>query len=99
MKRGEVISHAVRDRRFVVVSCNALNNVGTVIAAEIADSVPAGTQGMLAVLLTDADPVPGAVLAWRVNYVSAQRLGESLGELSPDTLERVDMAVRAALEL
>jgi|GEM_PF-7124661 len=99
VKRGEVISHAVRERQFVVISCNALNNVGAVVVAEIAGVIPAGARGMLAVPLADTDPVPGAVLAWRVNYLSAERLGESLGELSPDTLERVDAAVRAALEL
>ncbi|MGH3545951.1 MAG: type II toxin-antitoxin system PemK/MazF family toxin [Mycobacteriales bacterium] len=99
MRRGEVVSHPVRDRRFVIVSCNALNNVGTVVVAEVSDTVPEGTRGMLAVPLTESDPVSGAVLAWRINYLAVQRLGDSLGQLSSQTLERVDVAIRAALEL
>lgn len=99
MRRGTVIGHALRDRRFVVVSCQAISDTGTVVVAEISDMVPSGARGMLAVPLIDADPVPGAVLSWRINYMSADRLGEELGELTAETIERLDMALRATLDL
>jgi mRNA-degrading endonuclease toxin of MazEF toxin-antitoxin module len=94
-----VVGHALRDRRFVVVSCQAITDTGTVVVAEIADAVPSGARGMLAVPLTDADPVSGAVLSWRINYMAADRLGGQLGELSAETVERLDMALRATLDL
>lgn len=99
MRRGTVVGHPVRDRRFVVVSCEALTDAGTVIVSEVADAVPSGARGMLAVPLTDADPVQGAVLVWRINYMAADRLGEVLGDLTGATVERLDMALRAALDL
>lgn len=99
MKRGTVVGHALRDRRFVVVSCQAITDTGTVVVLEIADDVPAGARGLLAVPLTEDDPVPGAVLVWRVNYMSTDRLGSALGQLTDATVERLDMALRAALDL
>ena len=71
MRRGTVVGHALRDRRFVVVSCQPITDTGTVIVAEIADDVPLGARGMLAVPLTSDDPVPGAVLASRMHYLAA----------------------------
>jgi mRNA-degrading endonuclease toxin of MazEF toxin-antitoxin module len=99
VRRGTVVGHALRDRRFVVVSCQAITDTGTAVVVEIADTVPAGARGMLAVPLTEEDPVPGAVLVWRINYVSADRLGAELGQLSESTVERLDMALRAGLVL
>lgn len=99
MNRGDVCTHAQFPRRFVIISCEALNTVGTVVVAEIADEAPEGTRGMLAVPLTSDDFMSGAVLAWRLNYMASSRFGETLGRLSSETMERVDMALRAALEL
>ncbi|HEY3506983.1 MAG TPA: hypothetical protein VGN37_29855 [Actinocatenispora sp.] len=45
------------------------------------------------------DPVPGAVLAWRINCLSAERLGAALGDLTGETVERMDIALRAVLDL
>jgi mRNA-degrading endonuclease toxin of MazEF toxin-antitoxin module len=99
VRRGTVVGHALRDRRFVVVSCQALTETGTAVVAEIADAAPRGSRGLLAIPLTEADPVPGAVLVWRINYLSAERLGAELGQLTNATLERLDIALRAALDL
>jgi mRNA-degrading endonuclease toxin of MazEF toxin-antitoxin module len=99
VRRGEVYAHAAFPRQFVVVSTDRLTETGTAIVAEIHPEVPAGTRGMLAVTLGDNDPIPGAVLAWRVNWLIADRLGEHLGRLSETTMEVVDMALRTALDL
>lgn len=99
MNRGDVFGHAQFPRRFVIITCEALNAVGTVVVAEVADEMPEGTRGMLAVPLVEADSMAGAVLTWRLNYMPGSRLGEHVGRLSAETMERVDMALRAALDL
>jgi mRNA-degrading endonuclease toxin of MazEF toxin-antitoxin module len=99
VKRGEVYRHTTLPRLFVVVSCDELTELGTAIVAEIAPEVPAGMRGMLAVTLRDDDPVAGAVLAWRVNYMTAARLGEYVGMLTDPTMEVVGMSVRTAMDL
>jgi mRNA-degrading endonuclease toxin of MazEF toxin-antitoxin module len=99
VKRGAVYRHATFPRLFLVISCDELTELGTAIVAEIAPEVPVGMRGMLAVALRDDDPVHGAVLAWRVNYVTAARLGEYVGQLTEQTMEVVGMAVRTAMDL
>jgi mRNA-degrading endonuclease toxin of MazEF toxin-antitoxin module len=99
MRRGDVYAHATFPRQFVVVSTDRLTEVGTAIVAEIHPEVPAGMRGMLAVALSSEDPVPGAVLTWRVNYVTADRLGKHLGRLSEATMEVISMALRTAMDL
>lgn len=99
MRRGDVHAHAQFDRNFVVVSTDILTEAGTVIVAEIAPEAPAGTRGMLAIALEDTEPVTGAVLAWRVNYMKAERLGKHLGTLSPHAMDMVGMALRTAMDL
>lgn len=99
MKRGDVYAHAKLPRQFVIVSTNRLTETGTAVIAEIKPEIPIELRGMLAVGLRDADPVDGAVLGWRVNYIAAHRLGRYLGRLSDETMEVVDMALRTAMEL
>jgi mRNA-degrading endonuclease toxin of MazEF toxin-antitoxin module len=99
MRRGVVFAHPKIDRRFVVVSTDRLTETGTVIIAEIKGEIPAELRGMLAVGLRADDPVAGAVLGWRVNYVAAHRLGQRLGRLSDETMEVVAMALRTAMDL
>jgi mRNA-degrading endonuclease toxin of MazEF toxin-antitoxin module len=99
VRRGDIYTHATFPRQFVVVSTDRLTHAGTAIVAEIHPDVPTGTRGMLAVPLTEQDPLRGAVLAWRVNYLAADRLGEHLGRLSAETIEVMDMALRTAMDL
>nr|MDT0660876.1 type II toxin-antitoxin system PemK/MazF family toxin [Micromonospora sp. DSM 115978] len=99
MRRGEVYSHAQFDRQFVIVSTDRLTESGTAIVVEISPEVPAGTRGMLAVALPATESVGGAVLAWRVNYVKADRLGKHLGAMSPESMDMIDMALRTAMDL
>lgn len=99
MRRGDVYSHAQFDRQFVIVSTNLLTDTGTAIIVEIAPEAPAGTRGMLCVSLGEDEPIGGAVLAWRVNYVKADRLGKHLGTLSTETMDVVAMALRTAMDL
>ncbi|GAB7053158.1 type II toxin-antitoxin system PemK/MazF family toxin [Catenuloplanes indicus] len=98
IRRGDVYRHRL-GRHFVVVSTARLNEVGAVIVAEIHDEVPSGMQGMLAVALGPDEPLAGAVLTWRVNWLAGDRLGEFVGRLSAEVMEHVDMALRTAMDL
>ena len=63
MRRGAVYNHPrFPERRFAVVSAPEVANLGTVILADIDSVAPEGTSGLLAVTLTDHDPVSGAVM-------------------------------------
>lgn len=103
MRRGEVYLHATFPRRFVVVSATPLSELGTVITAEIVQDAAPGMFAMFTVTLTEADVDAGCgagvVLGWRVNYTRADRLGAYVGRLSNTTMEQVDVALRAAMEL
>lgn len=86
-------------RAFMVISVDALNRAGTVVVVEIDDSDYSGVRRMLAVPLGDTDPLAGRhVLAWRLNWLRADRLGEYIGQAHPDTVERVVAAAKAAIE-
>ncbi|MFI5840856.1 type II toxin-antitoxin system PemK/MazF family toxin [Catenuloplanes sp. NPDC051500] len=98
IRRGDIYRHRL-GRHFVVVSTARLNEVGTVIVAEIHDLVPSGMQGMLAIALGPAEPLTGAVLAWRVNWLAGDRLGDPVGSLSSEAMEHLDMALRTAMDL
>jgi mRNA-degrading endonuclease toxin of MazEF toxin-antitoxin module len=101
VNRGDVWEHPLRGRQFVVISTQRLNENGTVIVAEIAGDVPSGTRGMLAVQLGADDPVPGAVIAYRVNWQMADRMAEwkLVGRLSDATMDVVAMALRTSMDL
>lgn len=100
--RGGVYTyHGIRRSEFVVLSINALNAAGTVVVAEITPEAPEDLRGLLAVQLTDADPLPGQwVLCWRINYASAGRfdLAGCHGKVSAGTMAKVVSAVRSAIE-
>lgn len=100
MRRGAVYNHPrFPERRFAVVSAPEVANLGTVILADIDPVAPEGTSGLLAVTLTDDDPVSGAVMVHHLSYFSVGRLGDCFGHLSPETMDGVDYALRSALAL
>jgi hypothetical protein len=100
--RGGICTYTgIRRSEFVVISVPTLNAAGTVIVVELADDAPTDARGLLAVQLTDADPLPGRwALAWRINYARADRFDVvgSHGILSENTLALIMRAVRAAIE-
>lgn len=101
VNRAEIWEHPLRGRQFVVVSTQRLTDSGTVILAEIASEVPEGTRGMLAVHLGEGDPVSGAVIGYRVNWQTAERMAEwkYVGRVSDATMEVIAMALRTAMDL
>ncbi|WP_144118655.1 hypothetical protein [Catellatospora sichuanensis] len=71
------------------------------IVAEISPTVPSGTRGMLAVQLGETDPTAGAVIAYRLNWQTADRMADwkFIGRVSEATLDVVAMAIRTAMDL
>lgn len=101
--RGGIYPHrGIRRGHFLVISQDALNRAGTTVVVEVAHEAPTSElRALLAVQLTDADPLPESwVLCWRINYVLADRLDVDAGtsQVSTLTMERVVNAVRAAVE-
>lgn len=98
MRRGELWDYAPqgspRLRTVVLVSSDGINESPRpwLIAAEIVADDP---QDILAV------PVPGSgwVHAGNLSRVYRGWLNERLGQIGPDTEERLDSALRAALDL
>jgi mRNA-degrading endonuclease toxin of MazEF toxin-antitoxin module len=100
VRRGAVYHHPrFPERRYVVVAAPEVATLGTVILADIDAVAPAGAGGLLAVTLTDDDPVSGAVMVHHLSYFSVSRLGDCFGHLSPETMDAVDYALRSALAL
>ena len=93
---------AIRRSEFLVVSIDSLNTAGTVIVLEVSpEEPPEDLRGLLAVQLTDADPLPGHwVLCWRINYAAAARfdVAGTHGTVTEQTMTKVLAAVRSAIE-
>ena len=92
----------LRRTDFLVVSIDSLNNAGTVIVVEVADQAPPeDVRGLIAVQLTDDDPLPGRwVLCWRINYATAARfdVAGTHGTVTGQTMTKVLAAMRSAIE-
>lgn len=98
-RRGEIHAASVPGRAFLVISIEHLNTAGTCIVVEVGHDEFGGVRTMLAVPLADHDPLSGQfVLCWRLNWMRAERLGELIGEVRADTLDRVLSTVKAAIE-
>jgi mRNA-degrading endonuclease toxin of MazEF toxin-antitoxin module len=85
------------ERRFAVVSTPEVATLGTVMLADIDPVAPEGTSVLLALPLTDDDPVTGGD-GPPPQPLRRDRLGDCLGHLSPETTDRVDYALRSALD-
>lgn len=85
----------------LVVSVDSLNRAGTVIVVDVAEEAPADVRGLLAVQLTNDDPLPGRwVLCWHINYAAASRFDVrgGYGIVTDETLDAVLAGIRAAME-
>jgi hypothetical protein len=98
--RGDMVAYktAMGVRHLVVLSIDSLTAAGTAIVVEADDRDPiSGLQSLLTVPL-----MPGwHAKAWRMNYMSAERLttgGEVIATISAEQLARIVAAVNAAIE-
>lgn len=101
--RGGIYPYqGIRRGHFLVLSLNALNRAGTTVVVEVTSDEPASDlRSLLAVRLSDDDPMPGSwALCWHLNYLRADRLEveASAGQVTAATLDRVVGAVHAVIE-
>jgi hypothetical protein len=96
VRRGGV--HRVQPvaREFLVISIDTLNDSGTAIVVEVGDARAwSDYRNLLVVPFGGSDR---CALAWRVNYMRADRLGRPIDTVDADTLARVVAALTAAVE-
>lgn len=100
--RGGVYTYqSIRRVQVLVISVDMLNQMGTVVVAEITEeSPPEDPRVLVTVPLGPDDPAAGTVLCWRLSYANSTRLdaASSPGQVSPATLERVIAGVRTLIE-
>ncbi|WP_026343974.1 hypothetical protein [Nocardia sp. BMG111209] len=98
MHRGELWSYnphgSTRRRNIVLISSDGINESPRpwLIAAEVLDEDP---QDILAVTL----PGHGWMHAGNLGRIYRGWLAERLGAVDPDVVERIDTALRAAMDL
>lgn len=103
MRRGEVrvlVSRVSgRERAVLIVGNDALNESETmslVLTARI-DTEHIGTESLVTVRITE--PVNGVVHLEDVSAVRKERVRDLVGHVTPDAMEQVNIALRAALDL
>jgi mRNA-degrading endonuclease toxin of MazEF toxin-antitoxin module len=100
--RGGIYTyHSIRRVQVLVISVDMLNQMGTVVVAEITEKAPPEDPRVLVTVpLGPDDPAVGTVLCWRLSYANSARLdvASSPGQVSQATLERVTAGVRTLIE-
>lgn len=100
MKRGEIwtASRAGRDRLVVIVGHDALTEARSAVLVVPLSDVRASTLIEPAVTDTDGKPA-GIAMTPRVGEIDKAYLIGYAGELNPDSIESLNVALRAALDL
>lgn len=100
MKRGEVWlrTRLGHERPVVVVGHDSLTTTrSTVLVVPLSDVMP---PTLVEPTVSDADGAPlGVALVWHVGGMSKQTLAARASELSPASMEAIDVALRAAFDL
>ncbi|GGT08690.1 hypothetical protein GCM10010156_77070 [Planobispora rosea] len=104
MRRGEIwtiegIGRAIgrEDRIVLIVSHDALAGSAPMVMVAPIDTAGAAPQTLVTVPI--ADPLPALLRLDMITAVRRERLRTPRGRLSPEDQERVDIALRTALDL
>ncbi|GAB3160997.1 type II toxin-antitoxin system PemK/MazF family toxin [Microbispora hainanensis] len=104
MRRGEIwsiegIGRAIgRENRLVlIISHDALAAQAPMVTTAALDQTGAAPETLVTVRITE--PVPALVRLDTITSVRRERLAALAGRLSPEDQERVDIALRTALDL
>jgi mRNA-degrading endonuclease toxin of MazEF toxin-antitoxin module len=81
----------------LVVSCNELNDAEQPIVVDVTPFSPQGAAALLTVRV--GDTLGGYARCRTISFGDAKRFTELLGTVPEATMEQVDMALRAALNL
>jgi mRNA-degrading endonuclease toxin of MazEF toxin-antitoxin module len=100
VRRGEVwtATRAGHDRLVVVVGHDALTDARDGVLVVPISDVRAATLIEPALAFTDGQPV-GVAMTPRVGEITKSYLSGMRGTLAPDSVESLDIALRAALDL
>ena len=102
MRRGEVRAlHSIRatDQYALIIGSDALNeseSTGWVIAAPI-DTLGHSPDLLVTVRITQ--PIGGTVRLDSITSVRKARVGDLVGRVTPDVMDGIGIALRAALDL
>jgi mRNA-degrading endonuclease toxin of MazEF toxin-antitoxin module len=99
VRRGEVWRYQgiSRPRPVLVVSCDELNDVEQPIVVDVTSFSPQGAVALLTVRV--GDELGGYARCRTISFADTKRFTELLGTVPESTMEQVDMALRAALNL
>jgi mRNA-degrading endonuclease toxin of MazEF toxin-antitoxin module len=99
LRRGEVWRYQgiSRSRPVLVVSCDELNAAEQPIVVDVTSFSPQGAAALLTVRV--GDELGGYARCRTISFADTKRFTELLGTVEELTMEQVDMALRAALNL
>jgi mRNA-degrading endonuclease toxin of MazEF toxin-antitoxin module len=99
VRRGEVWRYQgiFRSRPVLVVSCDELNDAEQPIVVDATSFSPQGAVALLTVRV--GDELGGYARCRTISFADTKRFTELLGTVPDSTMEQVDMALRAALNL
>jgi mRNA-degrading endonuclease toxin of MazEF toxin-antitoxin module len=81
----------------LVVSCDELNDADQPITVDVTSFSPQGPAALLTVRL--GEELGGYARCRTIGFADAKRFVELLGAVPAETMEQVDMSLRAALNL
>lgn len=99
MRRGEVWRYQgiSQSRPVLVVSCDELNDAEQPIVVDVTSFSPQGAVALLTVRI--GDQLGGHARCRTISFADPKRFTDLLGTVPDSTMEQVDMALRAALNL
>jgi mRNA-degrading endonuclease toxin of MazEF toxin-antitoxin module len=103
VRRGEIrLIHSRvtgRETHALIISNDALNETAATGWAITAPVDTTGASPAILVTVPITHPVDGVIRLDSITAVRKDRIGELAGRISPDTMEEVATALRAALDL
>lgn len=106
MKRGEIYyidipfytgSEITKNRPGIIVSCDALNNVGSLATVVYLSASPKRMSPSHVEVYSSYRP--STAMCEQIYTIDKSRIGNYVGELSQDEMEQVDAAIRRTLGL
>ena len=99
MRRGQVWRYQgiSRSRPVLVVSCDELNDAEQPIIVDVTTFSPQGAASLLSVHI--GDELGGYARCRMISFADSKRFAELLGTVPDSTMEQIDMALRATLNL
>jgi mRNA-degrading endonuclease toxin of MazEF toxin-antitoxin module len=100
LRRGQVWRYQgiSRSRPVLVVSCDELNDAEQPIIVDVTSFSPQGAAASL-LSVQIGDELGGYARCRMISFADSKRFAELLGTVPESTMEQIDMALRATLNL